>query len=654
MSAMLFDTHMADYAPIDVEMAPNSWFDALDQMEDDQNHYSDHESTHSVEVDMDGQYPENEYEMADEEVYEEMSADLVDVQVSEPLDTTLPTEQVANETHAFVVDSTDLERSFEPSPLPLADAELPDAVPHSFIHEEEIPEVEEVPTAALQDADLSVPVEESITELVETPHADSRDELEQPDAESIVAPPADDNVDAEEELVAPEVQQLQTTVDSPHEPPSADEESGAVADPHEISDGVYIDPPPAILVAFDSPSCPDICLFNQPTPSRSPSPGHTSDHQVFDVLLRHHPILYYEPLVSVFEALRQDEYLSRIDRLAESELVLDAYDLQLTISEDNIYAREISLHDLNVLHDASNISGPLRLRLNTVLPRFIVRYHALQANFARLNTVDADGEPETRPSDNEPQGQESKLEENEHQAQEADETLQASVPDLPTQDGTENLPTNTIDEIAPNAEGGTEENDLPEEPDDDQRGADADESHGENAEHGQVDDAEDAVPDLPEEEEGEEDQFVVVGQSELQPEVPASLDTGNEVPSTLKISSPFFDHQAEAGPSKLTPTTADAEGGQGLLANDSADASYNDSYAEEEEEEEQWDDAVGGESDPDTTWDADAEQETLSNQSSVTLSSKASKRSIDEVEADEEESRTSPPNSPGSKRTRVV
>jgi hypothetical protein len=68
-----------------------------------------------------------------------------------------------------------------------------------------------------------------------------------------------------------------------------------------------------------------------------------------------------------------------------------------------------------------------------------------------------------------------------------------------------------------------------------------------------------------------------------------------------------------------------------------------------EEEETQWDDAVDGDADPDTTWEAEeAENETASNESSVTLSSKASKRSFDELELEEDEvDGNSPPGSPG-------
>ena len=45
---------------------------------------------------------------------------------------------------------------------------------------------------------------------------------------------------------------------------------------------------------------------------------------------------------------------------------------------------EVTLHDLNVLHDGADLTGPLRLELR-VMPRFIVRYNALREQIARLD-----------------------------------------------------------------------------------------------------------------------------------------------------------------------------------------------------------------------------------------------------------------------------
>lgn len=132
-----------------------------------------------------------------------------------------------------------------------------------------------------------------------------------------------------------------------HEPlsgqgePQPELESSAVStgDPHEISEGVYIDPPPAVLLSL-STEIPPVCLFNVPsrsglnTPRGNPNTlsGDTLEHD-YVVLLGHLPTLYYEPLSSVFEALREEEYLNSIPNLRNGELLLDAYDLELVVSE---------------------------------------------------------------------------------------------------------------------------------------------------------------------------------------------------------------------------------------------------------------------------------------------------------------------------------
>lgn len=128
------------------------------------------------------------------------------------------------------------------------------------------------------------------------------------------------------------VQQLQQ-----HDDATAD-----AVDPHEISDGIYIDPPPAVLLSISSDAAhTEICLFNQPlaragssSPTEEISP---STQETLALLLHHRPTLYYEPLTNVFEALRQEEYITQVTGFAEGELVLDAYDLQLVISEVSLH-----------------------------------------------------------------------------------------------------------------------------------------------------------------------------------------------------------------------------------------------------------------------------------------------------------------------------
>jgi hypothetical protein len=116
------------------------------------------------------------------------------------------------------------------------------------------------------------------------------------------------------------------------------------ADPHEISEGVYIDPPPAVLLSFSPDDTEfELYLFNHPT-SASGASTPTADHPSasFKVLLHEKPTLYYEPLSSVFEALRQEPEITRLADFTNGELVLNAYDLDLSISEVYIIAFPLS------------------------------------------------------------------------------------------------------------------------------------------------------------------------------------------------------------------------------------------------------------------------------------------------------------------------
>src|SRR6266851_3670794 len=77
-------------------------------------------------------------------------------------------------------------------------------------------------------------------------------------------------------------------------------------DPHEISEGVYIEPPPPVLIELPSSSDQPVCaLFNVPdnlplddTKANASSTGASSI-----VLLQNRPTLYYETLNDVFDAL---------------------------------------------------------------------------------------------------------------------------------------------------------------------------------------------------------------------------------------------------------------------------------------------------------------------------------------------------------------
>lgn len=101
-------------------------------------------------------------------------------------------------------------------------------------------------------------------------------------------------------------------------------------DPHEVSDGIFIDPPPPVILSLGD-SEEEYYLFNRPT-NKSPA----LDEGVTDDALFLHdlPTLYYEPLAKVFQALRLDGRLAQRFDLSWGELVIDAYDLaDLVISE---------------------------------------------------------------------------------------------------------------------------------------------------------------------------------------------------------------------------------------------------------------------------------------------------------------------------------
>ncbi|TFK55024.1 hypothetical protein OE88DRAFT_989644 [Heliocybe sulcata] len=167
-------------------------------------------------------------------------------------------------------------------------------------------------------------------------------------------------------------------------------------DPHRISEGVYIDPPPAVLLTMPEGSrSAECCLFNQPSTSSgtsSPVEEHGDPVPSYTLLLHQRPVLYYEPLRDVFDALRQEEHLTSLPGAATGELCMEAYDMQLVISEDNVFSRDTSLHDLNVLHDGFGIAGPLRLRLFFTPSRFILRYHELREQLGRMAVAGDHGE----------------------------------------------------------------------------------------------------------------------------------------------------------------------------------------------------------------------------------------------------------------------
>jgi hypothetical protein len=108
------------------------------------------------------------------------------------------------------------------------------------------------------------------------------------------------------------------------------------ADPHEIFEGVYIEPPPPVLIELPSTSNQPVCsLFNVPSNLSSADTGVNvpNAEDSYTILLETRPTLYYETLNDFFDALREEERIQSITEFADGEMVIDAYDLQLVVSE---------------------------------------------------------------------------------------------------------------------------------------------------------------------------------------------------------------------------------------------------------------------------------------------------------------------------------
>ena len=107
-------------------------------------------------------------------------------------------------------------------------------------------------------------------------------------------------------------------------------------DPHEISEGVYIEPPPPVLIELPSSLDQSVCtLFNTLAnlPSDDAEGTASSTAASYIVLLQNRPTLYYETLNDVFDALREEEHIQSMIEFVDGEMVLDAHDLQLVLSE---------------------------------------------------------------------------------------------------------------------------------------------------------------------------------------------------------------------------------------------------------------------------------------------------------------------------------
>lgn len=117
------------------------------------------------------------------------------------------------------------------------------------------------------------------------------------------------------------------------------EESKGIEQTQETQEVQEIQPPPPIMLSLrvtsDEGEQPDFVLFTnfEQETIESKEKEDTDSEEEPLVLLQHQPHLFYEPISAVFEAFRQEEYFTHLEELAESEMILSAHELQLSISE---------------------------------------------------------------------------------------------------------------------------------------------------------------------------------------------------------------------------------------------------------------------------------------------------------------------------------
>jgi len=379
-----YDMQMIDYqTDLDIQMHPSSsdqWFQDGAKMEEDMEaeHYSNLKMDGSspmhghdkddvtIEVDMDD-HQHAEYDMVDDEEIQDSAPDILDVEVYDasvahspamlafepelPVDPTFHSAaepQLTTDTSALGKDSLavpDFQR-LDPQETPAFVASLhkgsdlpPQAETHDIVPlytaEVDLPRRSDASFAGVhehQPADNSSE-EHALAPETTVPHPFDRTDLntvqEVSDHQELVdnsQPSAsaahDDDPSAAEE-----------TNDA--EAPGTHAETTSSGDPHEISDGVYIDPPPPVLLSIGSDDVTHhLSLFNEFTEWSLLSAERAADNPaVHRVLLQHLPTLYYEPISTVFEALRQEDIIQTILNASEAELILDIIDLGLTISE---------------------------------------------------------------------------------------------------------------------------------------------------------------------------------------------------------------------------------------------------------------------------------------------------------------------------------
>lgn len=346
-----FDAPMMDFSGEDIPMQTSSsmsWIHPEAAMDDDSNFNLD-----DVEIDMENYHPETfEYEMTDDSSAQQP----VEVHDVEVLD--------ISQAHTPTIIDTVVEDATTASPA---------SPEHDLTDPHDRPPLDTPPTLVIQvPSPTSQPAQDEEHPEITVTESFEQGEWDQGHSELLGAPPSPRLAENYQPQNSPEPASLEGAAEpaptwdvgvpveqqahlrqptpTPEEQPQPTHEESAddpadrwgedenpvpsrasSGDPHEVSDGIFIDPPPPVLLSLGD-SEREYYLFNRPA-HKSPTANDEGD--IDDALFLHDlPTLYYEPLAKVFQALRSDNHLDQIFDLSRGELVVDAYDLvDLVISE---------------------------------------------------------------------------------------------------------------------------------------------------------------------------------------------------------------------------------------------------------------------------------------------------------------------------------
>lgn len=338
-----------------------------------------YEEDNELEMAYDNGQPEFNYEVEDAEVR--------DAEVSYQEHSHEPASHFGHLEHeqpqeSLVVSAPEIDTFGASDPLPFAEV----ATNPEFSHEEE--------TAIIAPSTEEV-AQDSLETTAPAPAGDDH-----PAEPALVAEAAAEEITEGANEEAGDEQPLEIPAEEKEQPQEPEikvsEDFAPIAD-HEVPEEVYdaetheeakietnhLGTAPPILLTVNSEGLEPVTvsLFSDPDAAIVASSSKTVSEPPVVLLDQHHH-LFGEPLTDLLTQLRtellhaQPEILPRSD-FEYKEVQLVVHDLQLVLTQDNIYAREISLFDLESMHRSCGLSGYLHLDFS-MQPRFIDRYRAIR------------------------------------------------------------------------------------------------------------------------------------------------------------------------------------------------------------------------------------------------------------------------------------